>query len=152
MIQTRFKWGIRWCLLLILLALPLGGHAQVEKKAYLCIEKRDGEIVKLPITENTPEVHYIMGLPDANGHRDRCLEIRYTDSSVSLLCDEVKRLTTTIEVTDVVEPLNKDKGDATSGIYSLSGVRVRRSGDMNQLPKGIYVIKQGSKTQKQVNR
>jgi hypothetical protein len=150
--MTIFKLSVRWCLLLILLALPLGGQAQVEKKAYLCIEKRDGEIVKLPITENSPEVHYIMGLPDANGHRDRGLEIRYIDRSVSLLCDEVKRLTTTIEVTNALEPLNMDEGDATSGIYTLSGVRVRRSGNMNKLPKGIYVIKQGSKIQKQVNR
>ena len=74
--------------------------AQVEKKTYLCVVKRNGEIFRFLITETSPSVIYYEGLPDDNGFRERLLSISSMDDSKVFPCAEVKRLTS-----EVVNPL-----------------------------------------------
>jgi hypothetical protein len=58
----------------------------------------------------------------------------------------------TVTVPASVDSPTKDLGGTPTGIYTLSGARVNHSGNLKQLPKGVYVILQGSKTFKYVNR
>ena len=58
----------------------------------------------------------------------------------------------TVTVPASVDSLTKDIDATPTGIYTLGGARVNHSGNLKQLPKGVYVIQQGSKTFKYVNR
>ena len=51
-------------LLLLIFCLPLGVKADTVKVPFMCIEKTNGEIVKIPITDNAPSVWYSSEGPD----------------------------------------------------------------------------------------
>ena len=97
---TKCFLKVRCSLLMLLLLPPMCSNAQVEKKTYLCVEKRNGEIFRFLITETSPSVIYYEGLPDDNGLRERFLSISSMDDSKVFPCAEVKRLTS-----EVVNPL-----------------------------------------------
>ena len=76
--------------------------AQAEKKPYLCIEKTDGNVIKVPITETSPDLWY-SNETDSQGQMVRCLLVVTEDEeSMIIPCIEVKQLTTTFEDTIVL--------------------------------------------------
>lgn len=141
-----------WCwLLLLMVLLPECGMAQMVEKPFLCIEKTNGEVVKLPITETSPYLWYERSAND-DGQMVRWLWAYSFGEFVSIPCIEVKKMTTIFESVDAVEGVKKDGGDSPSGVYNMSGIRIGCTVDKKSLPKGVYVEKKGNKTIKYLNR
>lgn len=141
-----------WCwLLLLMVLLPECGMAQMVEKPFLCIEKTNGEVVKLPITETSPYLWYVRSAND-DGQMVRWLWAYSFGEFVSIPCIEVKKMTTIFESVDAVEGVKRDGGDSPSGVYNVSGIRIGCTVDKKSLPKGVYVEKKGNKTIKYLNR
>ena len=138
------------CWLLLLLAiLPLCSMAQAEKKPYLCIEKTDGNVIKVPITETSPDLWY-SNETDSQGQMVRCLLVVTEDEEDMIIpCIEVKQLTTTFEEESGVEAIT---AEALSDVYTTNGIRVGSSDNLKDMPKGIYMLKRGSRTTKYIVR
>jgi hypothetical protein len=131
--------------------LPECGMAQMVEKPFLCIEKTNGEVVKLPITETSPYLWYERSAND-DGQMVRWLWAYSFGEFVSIPCVEVKKMTTMFESVDAVEGVKRDEGNSPSGVYNVSGIRIGCTVDKKSLPKGVYVEKKGNKTIKYLNR
>ena len=138
------------CWLLLLLAiLPLCSMAQAEKKPYLCIEKTDGNVIKVPITETAPVLYYANST-DSHGQKVRCLLLVNEGYVYTYIpCREIKQLTTTFEEESGVEAIT---AEALSDVYTTSGIRVGSSDNLKDMPKGVYMLKKGSRTTKYLVR
>ena len=139
-------------LLFLLTIMPMCIKAQMVEKPFLCIEKTNGEVIKVLITETKPELWY--SYSNENGEQGRFLCVIYSEDyeRIYVSCDDIKRLTTKFELVDTSALGIKSDDDSTSDVYSLSGIRVGSFAHMSSLPKGIYLIKKGSRTIKYVNR
>lgn len=143
----------KWCWLLLLMAfLPECGMAQTVEKPFLCIEKTNGEVFKVPITATSPSIRYEKS-ENEDGQMVRWLWIGWLPNGlISIPCSEIKRMTTTFESVDAVKAVKMDGNDSPSEVYNVSGIRIGSTADMKSLPKGVYLEKKGNKTAKYLNR
>jgi len=124
--KTKLYSGVRWCLLLMLLVLPLSVWAQEDQQAMVYIEKVDGSVVKVPITPGYPVLDHAY---DRKG------------GTVT----PIKRIYTGFETTGIVS--RKAEADHFSEkVYTLSGRYVGNdSKRLEGQPKGVYIVKRGEK-------
>lgn len=142
--KTKLYSGVRWCLLLMLLVLPLSVWAQEDQQAMVYIEKVDGSVVKVPITPGYPVLDHAY---DRKGGTvtpilvvggDKVELYRFKQS-------EIKRIYTGFETTGIVS--RKAEADHFSEkVYTLSGRYVGNdSKRLEGQPKGVYIVKRGEK-------
>lgn len=121
--KTLFTRGL---LLLFLTALSTWGKAQSVNVPFLCIEKTNGEVTKVPITETSPEMWYSSSNKNAAGKHIRYLTVLNGGERMNIPCREIKRLTAKIEkvengLGDANVDGNIDRNDVNSIIYHLLG-------------------------------
>lgn len=132
---------------MLLAMLPLGALAQTGEKPFVCIEKTNGDVVKVLITETSPNLLY--DIVDREGKKVSNLRVMTADGKeIVIPCAEVKTISTQFESATAVSTVSKSETDVTTGVYSLGGVRVGSSESIKNMPKGVYVEKKGSKTVK----
>ena len=141
--KTKFYLGVRWCLLLMLMVLPVSVWAQDDSQAFVYIEKTDGTVVKVPITPGYPLMQHLY-----DNKLVPVLTVTYYDQSektVNIKQSEIKRLYTGFESTGIVS--RKAEADHLSEkVYSLSGRYVGNdSKRLEGQPKGVYIVKKGEK-------
>lgn len=141
--KTKFYLGVRWCLLLMLMVLPVSVWAQDDSQAFVYIEKTDGTVVKVPITPGYPLMQHLY-----DNKLVPVLTVTYYDQSektVNIKQSEIKRLYTGFESTGIVS--RKAEADHLSEkVYSLSGRYVGNdSKRLDGQPKGVYIVKKGEK-------
>ena len=141
--KTKFYLGVRWCLLLMLVMLPVSVWAQDDSQAFVYIEKTDGTVVKVPITPGYPLMQHLY-----DNKLVPVLTVTYYDQSektVNIKQSEIKRLYTGFESTGIVS--RKAEADHLSEkVYSLSGRYVGNdSKRLDGQPKGVYIVKKGEK-------
>ena len=141
--KTKFYLGVRWCLLLMLVMLPVSVWAQDDSQAFVYIEKTDGTVVKVPITPGYPLMQHLY-----DNKLVPVLTVTYYDQSektVNIKQSEIKRLYTGFESTGIVS--RKAEADHLSEkVYSLSGRYVGNdSKRLEGQPKGVYIVKKGEK-------
>lgn len=138
--------------LLLLVVMPMCIKAQMVEKPFLCIEKTNGEVIKVLITETKPDLWYINEENTEGKQESYMLVVAEDQEDMKILCNDIKRLTTKFELVDTSVLGIKSDDDSTSDVYSMSGIRVGSFAHMSSLPKGIYLVKKGSRTIKYVNR
>lgn len=141
--KTKFYLGVRWCLLLMLMVLPVSVWAQDDSQAFVYIEKTDGTVVKVPITPGYPLMQHLY-----DNKLVPVLTVTYYDQSektVNIKQSEIKRLYTGFESTGIVS--RKAEADHLSEkVYSLNGRYVGNdSKRLEGQPKGVYIVKKGEK-------
>lgn len=108
----------RGLLLMVLACLPVWGLAQAIDMPFLCIEKTNGEVVKVPITETTPRFGHSKR-KNSKGENIRCLMVVYGEKYLYVPCREIKQLTTKFET------VANGLGDANAdGIIDVADARV----------------------------
>ena len=145
----------RLWLLVLLAVMPMCIKAKMVEKPFLCIEKTNGEVVKVPITDEYPTIRYTFTIQDSGTERQfvHYLQILLADNEdIWIPRDEIKCLSTKFELVDTSVLGIKSDDDSTSDVYSMSGIRVGSFAYMSSLPKGIYLVKKGSLTLKFVNK
>ena len=134
--KRRFRLSVGWCLLLILLLLPVNVRAEGDAQAMLYIERTDGGIFKFPITPGYPQLKYAFN----------ALVITYldpTETSRKIPQSDIKRIYTGFEATGIVTR-TADADTFSEKVYSLSGRYVGNdSRAMDGQPKGVYLVKKG---------
>lgn len=89
-VKTMFTRGL---LLMLLAAVSTWGKAQTVNVPFLCIEKTNGEEVKVPITETSPKL-YCSFSTNSEGQNYRIFMARSTNKTVVVPCLDIKQLTT----------------------------------------------------------
>ena len=144
MAKSTFHFCVRWCLLLMLAVLPVSVWAQDDSQALVYIEKTDGSVVKVPITEGYPLMEHLY---DRQG--SVVIPILVVTSGYgegfSIRQSEIKRIYTGFESTGIVS--RKAETDPFSEkVYSLGGRYVGNdSKRLDGQPKGVYIVKKGEK-------
>ena len=140
--KTKFYLGVRWCLLLMLMVLPVSVWAQDDSQAFVYIEKTDGTVVKVPITPGYPLMQHLY-----DNKLVPVLTVTYYDQSektVNIKQSEIKRLYTGFESTGIVSR-RAEADHLSEKVYSLSGRYVGNdSKRLEGQPKGVYIIKKGT--------
>ena len=131
--------------------LPVAVSAQQTKKPFLCIEKVDGSVEKVPITDNYPTLYTSSDVDDSTGEMFCLLMIvigpnTWVDN-IKIPYSKVKRLYTKFEIFDDIAGVEKET-DETTTVYSVSGLQVGHAERLSEMPKGVYLIKKGTITQK----
>ena len=121
--KTLFTRGL---LLMVLAALSTWGKAQSVNVPFLCIEKTNGEVTKVPITETSPDMWYSSSQKNAAGKHIRYLTVLNGGERMNIPCREIKRLTAKIEkvengLGDANVDGNIDRNDVNTIIYHLLG-------------------------------
>lgn len=142
----------RLWLLALLVVMPMCIKAQMVEKPFLCIEKTNGEVIKVLITETKPDLWHIIEENTEGKQENYMLVVAEDQEDMKILCNDIKRLTTKFELVDTSVLGIKSDDDSTSDVYSMNGIRVGSFAHMSSLPKGIYLVKKGSRTIKYVNR
>lgn len=141
--KTKFYLGVRWCLLLMLMVLPVSVWAQDDSQAFVYIEKTDGTVVKVPITPGYPLMQHLY-----DNKLVPVLTVTYYDQSektVNIKQSEIKRLYTGFESTGIVSR-RAEADHLSEKVYSLSGRYVGNdSKRLEGQPKGVYIVKKGEK-------
>ena len=111
---------------MVLAALSTWGKAQSVNVPFLCIEKTNGEVTKVPITETSPDMWYSSSQKNAAGKHIRYLTVLNGGERMNIPCREIKRLTAKIEkvengLGDANVDGNIDRNDVNSIIYHLLG-------------------------------
>ena len=113
--KTLFTRGL---LLMVLAVMPTWAKAQSIDVPYLCIEKTNGDVTKVPITETSPKFGHSKQKNSA-GKDIRCLMVQYGDNTLYIPCREIKQLTTKFET------VANGLGDANAdGVIDVADVRV----------------------------
>lgn len=144
--KTKFYLGVRWCLLLMLVVLPVSVWAQDDSQALVYIEKTDGTVVKVPITPGYPLMQHLY-----DSHMVPILVVTYNNGQrLKINQSEIKRFYTGFESTGIVSR-EAETDQFSEKVYSLSGRYVGngRNSLVGQ-PKGVYIVKKGEKYQKVV--
>lgn len=149
--KTTLLYSVRWCMLLMLMVLPVSVWAQDDSQALVYIEKIDGTVVKVPITPGYPLMQHLYDYDQ--GVRVSVLTVTYFDQyerSMNIKQSEIMRLYTGFESTGIVS--RKAEADHLSEkVYSLNGRYVGNdSKSLEGQPKGVYIVKKGEKYQKVV--
>ena len=153
--ERKKLFKLKWLklLLLLLAALPARGAAQKVNLPFLCVEKTNGEVVKVQITDSSPTLLYGTGYDEATDKTALCLLIRENEGpDIPILFKDVKRMYSRFEEVDAVPYLKADGIAQTADVYNVGGVRVGTVGQLSQLPHGVYLVKKGSQTIKIVNK
>lgn len=131
---------------LFMALLPLTSRAQQADKPCLCIEKTDGEIISVAVSDNYPNLSYTT-IGGANH-----LSIEFEEGvSTNVPCSEIKQIFTKMcEVTGIETVSSSAAEETKATVYTVSGVQVNQHPSYS-LPKGVYVVKKGNKTIKTVN-
>lgn len=138
-------------LLLMLCLLPLGANAEKGDKPFLCILKTNGEVVKVPITEDSPTIYHSTKTLD-NGKDVPCADITTSSGeTIDIPLSEIVRFYSVIEKVEAIEDINAISEEYPWQVYTLSGMRVATVTDTKMLPRGVYIVSNGMKTLKIVN-
>lgn len=146
---------LRKLALLALCLLPAGLRAQTVSVPLLCVEKTNGEVVKVQITDSSPNMWYGTYYDEELGRPIPALLIRGNGddpADLSILLKDIKRVYSRFEEYDAVPYLKADGVGPTADVYNVGGVRVGSVGQLSQLPRGVYLVKKGSRTIKIVNK
>ena len=130
--------------LLALCLLPAGLSAQTVSVPFLCVEKTDGEVVKVQITDSSPNMWYGTYYDEELGRPIPALLIRGNGddpTDLSILLKDIKRVYSRFEEYDAVPYLKADGVGPTADVYNVGGVRVGSVGQLSQLPRGVYLVK-----------
>ncbi len=129
----------------LFLGLPLSARGQKTEQAFLYVEKIDGEIVKVPVTDDSPNFAW-----NQDEDSNMLLIIQPKGSQdIALRASQIKQMYTKIELVDAIQAV---VDPAANGVYTLSGLYLGKHRSADVLPKGVYMIKQGTKTTKFVKR
>ena len=138
-------------LLLLLCLLPAGAWAQDNLQAMLYVEKTNGEVVPVPITEGYPRIN--LGWDSSGPETKRGLQITRSEKEgdyIIIRASEVSRLYTGFEATGIRE-IRSGIDTLSEGVYTLNGTYVGSdSRALESQPKGVYIIKKNDKYQKVV--
>ncbi len=96
-LKTMFTRGL---LLLLMATMPAWAKAQSVKVPFLCIEKTNGEVTEIPITDTKPEMWYSTSKNNAAGKHIRYLTVNNGSGTMDIPCREIKRLTATMKKVD----------------------------------------------------
>lgn len=135
--------------------LPAGLSAQTVSVPLLCVEKTNGEVVKVQITDSSPNMWYGTYYDEELGRPIPALLIRENgddSTDISIILKDIKRVYSRFEEYDAVPYLKADGVGPTADVYNVGGVRVGSVGQLSQLPRGVYIVKKGSRTIKIVNK
>lgn len=138
-------------LLLLLWLLPAGVWAQDKSQAMLYVEKTNGEVVPVPITEGYPQLS--LGWDYSGPEVKPGLQITRSKRSgdyITIRSSEIRRLYTGFEATGIRE-IRSGIDTLSEGVYTLNGTYVGSdSRALDNQPKGVYIIKKNGKYQKVV--
>lgn len=149
------SWKWLRLLLLLLAAFPLRGAAQKVNLPFVCIEKTNGEVEKVLITDSSPNMCYGTYFDEELDKPVTCLIIKVNDDfncDIYIPFKDIKRMYSRFEEVDAVAYLKADGITQTADVFNVGGVRVGSVGQLSQLPRGVYLVKKGSKTIKIVNK
>ena len=144
--KTTLFYSVRWCMLLMLIVLPVSIWAQDASQAQVYIEKTDGSVVNIPITQGYPLMQHLY-----DSHMVPILVVTYNNGQrLKIKQSEIKRFYTGFESTGIVSR-EAETDQFSEKVYSLSGRYVGngRNSLVGQ-PKGVYIVKKGEKYQKVV--
>ena len=122
-LKTMFTRGL---LLLLMAAMSTWAKAQSIDVPFLCVEKTNGEVTEIPITDTKPDMWYSTSKKNAAGKYVRYLTVNNGSGSMYIPCREIKRLTATMKkvengLGDVNVDGNIDRDDVRSIIDHLLG-------------------------------
>ena len=149
------SWKWLKMLLLLLVAFPARGAAQKVNLPFVCIEKTNGEVEKVLITDSSPNLCYGTYFDEELDKPVPCLIIKGNkddDVDITIPFKDIKRMYSRFEEVDAVAYLKADGVAQTADVYNVGGIRVGSVGQLSQLPYGVYLVKKGSKTIKIVNK
>ena len=119
-------------------------HAQGKQQGTLYIEKRDGTTIKLPITPGYPQLN--------SKEEGAYLEIQKNETEVEYMTSaDILRIYATLETSGIASLTTEEDGMQPATVYAIDGTQVGTdSQNLEQLPKGIYIIKKGKQSTKYV--
>ena len=118
-------------------------HAQGDQQGTLFIEKRDGEIVKLPIIPGYPQL-----INKQEGYQ-LCIQKNATGDYIIVISADILRIYATLEVSGVSSLTTDDDNLQPATVYAIDGTKIGTDGqNLEQLPQGVYIIKKGKKSTK----
>lgn len=138
-------------LLLLLCCLPLGVMADNRNMPFMYIEKTNGEVIKIPITDNSPTVWYT-SKEDSNGKEISYARIVTETETIDIPCSEIVRFYTAFELVDAINHVDASAEEHPWQVYTISGLRMASVEDIKTLPRGVYILSNGMKTIKIVNQ
>lgn len=141
--KTKLLYSVRWCMLLMLMVLPVSVWSQEDQQAMVYIEKIDGTVVKVPIVSDYPRLHHLY---EFRGNLTfPILLIESNEGEIKIRQSEIRRLYAGFEATGIVS--KKVETDLFSEkVYTLSGRYVGNdSKRLEGQPKGVYIVKKGEK-------
>ena len=126
-LKTMFTRGL---LLLLMAAMSTWAKAQSIDVPFLCIEKTNGEVTEIPITDTKPDMWYSISNNNAAGKHIRYLTVNNGSGTMDIPCREIKRLTATMKkvdngLGDANVDGRIDREDVRSIIYHLLGDKWR---------------------------
>ncbi|MBQ9284813.1 MAG: hypothetical protein IJ209_00800 [Bacteroidaceae bacterium] len=138
---------------LLCTVMPTALRAQTVNVPFLCIEKTNGEVVKVQITDSSPDMFHGTYYDEEAGKVVPCLMIGKPQGPyITIALKDIKRAYSRFEEYDAVAYLKADGIAQTADVYNVGGVRVGSVGQLSQLPRGVYLVKKGSQTLKIVNK
>lgn len=137
-------------LLLLLCCLPLGVKADKVNMPFMYIEKTNGEIIKIPITDNSPTIWYL-NEEDSKGKAISYANIVTETETINIPCSEIVRFYTAFEQVEAIDYVDASPEEHPWQVYTLSGLRMASVEDIKTLPRGVYILSNGMKTIKIVN-
>lgn len=117
-------------------------HAQGNQQGTLYIEKRDGTTIKLPITPGYPQLI-------SKNEGNRLLIQKSKTDAEEVESADILRIYATLETSGIASLITDEDNLQPATVYSIDGTQVVTGNqNMEQLPKGVYIIKQGKKSTK----
>lgn len=117
-------------------------HAQGNQQGTLYIEKRDGTTIKLPITPGYPQLN-------SKNEGNRLLIQKSKTDAEEVESADILRIYATLETSGIASLITDEDNLQPATVYSIDGTQVVTGNqNMEQLPKGVYIIKQGKKSTK----
>ena len=138
-------------LLLLLCSLPLGVKADKVNTPFMYIEKTNGEVIKIPITDDSPTIWY-SNKEDSKGKAISYATIVTSTETHNIPCSEIVRFYAAFEQVEAIDYVDASPGEHPWQVYTISGLRMASVEDMKMLPRGVYILSNGMKTIKFVNR
>ena len=130
-----------WVLALLCAVLPASLRAEKVNTPFLCIEKTDGEVIKVEIAGDYPKLTHAA---------DNVVLLRQSGSTW-IPREDIVRIYTTFEIVDAINAAQDGAGKAAQPkVYNINGQRVPMGSDVKKLPRGVYVINNGGRTYKYV--
>lgn len=141
--------------MLLCAVLPSSLRAEEVNAPFLCIEKTNGEVVKVPITDEYPTIRYTFTIQDSETKQQVVHYLRILlaeDEDIWIPRDEIKCLYSSFEDVDAMENMYADAKEQYADIYTVSGLYMGKQNQVKRMPRGVYLMKKGSRTIKIVNK